>query len=209
MFARLPRLTLALVCLLPAAAAAQPPAAEIALPPGPLRRAAECMARDDEAGAAAHLAGYVADHPDELAIRSYLAELLLRLRRPAEARHHFERYVGLAQEQGGEAAKHLLHCHTKLMEIAQSASDDYGEHLNRGIGLLILSKRLAELGEAASAERLLCKAGGELMLARRRRPGEARPDWYLYDVWSRLGQWGPAGVCLRRARANAALSELT
>ena len=60
-----------------------------------------------------------------------------------------------------------------------------------------------------SAESLLCKAAGELILARRERPDEARPCWYLFEVWSQLAQRQPAARWLRAAEDAAPFSYLT
>ena len=49
----------------------------------------------------------------------------------------------------------------------------------------------------------------ELTLARMRRPGEARPCWYLHGVWTQLAQRQPAVKWLRAARANALPGALT
>src|SRR5208337_4842084 len=107
---------------------------------------------------------------------------------------------------------HLIHCHARLMEIAESIEDDYDEHLHRGIGLLLLAQQRAILPEPEGelpAEGLLCKAAGELTLARTDRPAEARPNWYLHEVWSRLAQRQPALRCLRAAVDAAPFSYLT
>ena len=58
-------------------------------------------------------------------------------------------------------------------------------------------------------EGLLCKAAGELTLARLERPDEARPCWYLYEVWSHLAQRQSALRWLREADAAAPFSYLT
>jgi hypothetical protein len=39
-----------------------------------------------------------------------------------------------------------------------------------------------------------------------RRPGEARPSWYLHGIWSRLAQRRQALRCLRRAEEAAPFS---
>jgi hypothetical protein len=98
------------------------------------------------------------------------------------------------------------------MEIAEAEEDEYGEHLNRGIGLFLLGRQRVVLADAEarlSAESLLFKAAGELMLARVRRPDEARPCWYLHEVWSQLAQSQPAARWLRAAEAEAPFSYLT
>src|SRR5262245_64912620 len=54
----------------------------------------------DDAGALPPLARYVAAHPEHVTIRAHLAELLLKLKKPGEAREQLERYVADAQVQG-------------------------------------------------------------------------------------------------------------
>jgi hypothetical protein len=174
--------------------------------------AAERLEVGDEAGACVHLARHVAAHPEQLTVRSHYAELLMRLKRPDEARKELEGTVVTAQEMGDGALKYLIHCHSRLMELAEDAEDEYAEHLHRGIGLYLLARRRALLddpdGELAT-ETLLCKAAGELALARLERPTEARPCWYLYSVWSKLAQHRPARRWLREADAAAPTSYLT
>ena len=124
----------------------------------------------------------------------------------------YERFIAAAQDDEELANAHLVHCHSRLMEICREASDEYGEHLNRGLGLFHLARQRAALPDPngeLSVESLLCRAAGELMAARLDKPEEARPCWYLYEVWSRLGQKQPAGRWLRAAQAAAPFSELT
>jgi len=166
----------------------------------------------DEAGACPHLRRYVDAHPEQPAIRSHYAELLYRLRRTAEARTEFDRFITDVQDVESETSQTLIHCHSRLMEIAEKEDDYYAEHLNRGIGLLLLARARAELTDPAkdqAREGLLCKAAGELTLARQERPEEARPCWYLYEVWSLLGQRQPATHWLHEARAAAIFTHLT
>jgi tetratricopeptide (TPR) repeat protein len=175
--------------------------------------AAACVERGDEAGAAEHLAEYVAAFPDHHVVRAHYAELLLRLGRAQEAREEFERFIADVQERPELRAKHLVHCHSRLMEIAEAEGDEYAEHLHRGIGLYVLACERADLPDPEdgelSAEGLLCKAAGELTMARLARRDEARPCWYLYEVWTRLDQRQPALRHLREAGAAAPFSYLT
>jgi len=117
------------------------------------------------------------------------------------------------QDESELATKHLVHCYSRLMEIAEAEDDEYAEHLNRGIGLYVLACERAHLpnpneGEL-SVEAVLCKAAGELTMARMVRRDEARPCWYLYAVWSRLDQRQPALRHLREADALAPFTFLT
>jgi tetratricopeptide (TPR) repeat protein len=178
-----------------------------------LSLAAACIECRDEAGAARHLAEYLAAYPDHHVARVHYAELLLRLRHPDQARTQFERFVADIQDESELATKHLVHCYSRLMEIAEAEDDEYAEHLNRGIGLYVLACERAHLpnpneGEL-SVEAVLCKAAGELTMARMARRDEARPCWYLYAVWSRLDQRQPALRHLREADALAPFTYLT
>ncbi len=189
----------------------------LALDPGLARNylslAAAYLEKGDDNLACPYLARYVAAHPEHMIVRSHFAELLWRLQRLPEARVEFERFVADAQEQADEpATKQLIHCHSRLMEIAEACADEYGQHLHRGIGLFLLARERAQLPDPEGTlptEGLLCKAAGELTLARLERPDEARPCWYLYEVWSRLPLRQPALTCLRAAEAAAPFSELT
>ena len=98
------------------------------------------------------------------------------------------------------------------MEIAETLEDEYGEHLHRGIGLFLLAKQRSVAGtadEEMPPEGLLCKAAAELTQARLRRPDQARPSWYLYLVWSKLGRREPALRHLREADEAAPFCDLS
>jgi tetratricopeptide (TPR) repeat protein len=177
-----------------------------------LSLAAAYLALDDRARAAPHLGRYVAAHPGETALRVRYADLLWQVRRDAEARAEFEHCVEAAQQGDPAARSRLIHCHSRLMEIAEANQDVYGEHLHRGIGLYLLARKTAAVAGAEAelpSEGLFCKAAGELTLALEERPDEARPSWYLYQVWSRLAQRRPARRCLREARRASPFSFLT
>jgi tetratricopeptide (TPR) repeat protein len=177
-----------------------------------LSLAAAYLEKGDDAAACPHLAKYAAAYPEHLAVRAHLAELLLRLKRPAEARAEFERFVTEAQDLGEPAPGQMVHCEGRLMELAQADADEYAEHLHRGIGLYLLARERAALPDpdgVLPTEGLLCKAAGELTLAHRDRPGEARPTWYLHEVWSLLARRHQAAGCLRAAEEAAPFTYLT
>ncbi len=176
-----------------------------------LSLAAAFLARGEDERAAPYLERYVAAQPDHLVVRAHYAELLLRLKRPAAARAQFERFIADAQGDEALARQHLVHCHSRLMEIAEGEEDTYGEHLHRGIGLYLLAcqSEALEADGRLSVEGTLFKAIAELTLARLARPEEARPCWYLYAAWSHLAQQQPAARWLRTAEAAAPLSDLT
>jgi tetratricopeptide (TPR) repeat protein len=199
-------------CLLPPTLRAQAPATLSAAQTLPVQR--QDARRQGEADRLVRCYEQsLASFPEHHVVRANYAELLLRLHRTAEARAQFERFVADVQDDP-QLAKHLVHCHSRLMEIAQEEGDDYAEHLHRGIGLYLLARERAELPDDVTEDELtveavLCKAAGELTVARMARRDEARPCWYLYAVWSSLGQRQPALRHLRLADALAPFSDLT
>jgi tetratricopeptide (TPR) repeat protein len=177
-----------------------------------LSLAAVELAQGHEEAAVAHLEHYLQVQPNHLIVRAHLAELLLRLNRGTAARAQYERFIADIQDQEDLSREHLVECHSRVMEIAEKEEDEYGEHLHRGIGLYLLACQRSQMTEQdceLSTEGLLCKAAGELTLARLQRPDEARPCWYLYEVWSHLAQKQPALKWLRAAEAASPLSYLT
>jgi tetratricopeptide (TPR) repeat protein len=177
-----------------------------------LSLAAAFLDKGDNLTACPYLARYVEARPDHLVIRFHYAELLLKLDRPGAARAQFERFVADVQDQPALADAHLIACHSRLMEIAQTEEDEYAEHLHRGIGLYLLGRTRARLhdgGSEMTPESLFCSAAAELTLARLEKRNEARPCWYLHEVWSQLAQSQPAKRWLRAAEADAPFSYLT
>jgi tetratricopeptide (TPR) repeat protein len=174
--------------------------------------AAAYLEMADPAEACVHLAKYVEAYPEDLDLRACHADLLLRMRRFSQARCELERLTAEAQEQSGFDADYLLQAQSRLMQIAQFQQDDYGEHLHRGIGVYLLARRRAALMTMENelpAEALFCKAAAELTTARLLRPQEARPSWYLHEVWSQLGQSQPALLRLGEAAEAAPFTYLT
>ncbi len=177
-----------------------------------LSLAAAYLALGQDELAAEQLERYLRTQPDHCVVRGQYAELLLRLDRTEAARAQFERFDADLQDHDALARQHLVHCHSRLLDIAQAEEDEYAMHLHRGIGLYWLARRRGELSDAdaePSSEGLLCQAASELTLARRRRPDEARPCWYLHEVWACLGQDQPARRWLRAAESAAPFSYLT
>jgi predicted Zn-dependent protease len=172
----------------------------------PLTLAADALGRGDRPAAADHLAAYVRRHPDQLMFRAQLAELLLSLDRPAEAKAEFERFVADAQSAAGPPGKHLVHCHTRLMEIGQRADDRFAERFHRGVGLLRLA---ADLGSDESAEEVLCQALKALTEAKDLRPSDPRVHLYLADAYALTGNRRAAEVARATARDRAAPGSLT
>jgi tetratricopeptide (TPR) repeat protein len=177
-----------------------------------LSLAAAYLEKGDDAAACPHLLRYVEAFPDQYLIRLHLAELLLQLDQRTGARVHFEKCVAGAQDQGALGVAQLIHCHAQLMDLAEADADDYHEHLHRGIGLVILARQRGALTDVEcelSVEELLCKAAAELTLSHLDRPEEARPSWYLYEVWSSLAQRQVARRFLAAASDAAPYSYLT
>jgi tetratricopeptide (TPR) repeat protein len=177
-----------------------------------LSLAAAYLAQGNDAEAEPHLARYLQAQPDHIVARLNYADLLLRLGRPRDARSHLERFIADVQDHETLARQHLVSSHSRIMEIARGEEDRYSEHLHRGIGLYLLACRRAELPEEGgplTEESLLCKAAAELTLARLERPDEARPYWYLHEVWDKLAQQQPATRCLRQASRTAPFTYLT
>jgi hypothetical protein len=177
-----------------------------------LSLAATYLDQGDQERACPELELYLQACPGHLIVRAHYAELLLRLRRDREADAEFRRFAAEAQEKGNELAKQLIHCHSRLMELAEAAEDGYGEHLHRGIGLFLLARdqeARPDPDQRLCPESLLCRAAAELTLARAERPDEAQPCWYLYEVWSCLSQSRAALRCLREADEAAPFSYLT
>jgi tetratricopeptide (TPR) repeat protein len=177
-----------------------------------LSLAAAYLAQDQEEQAAEQLKQYLLAQPNHYLVRGQYAELLLRLDRLGDAREQFERFEADLQDHDTGAGPQLVQCHGRLMDIATRIDDDYARHLHRGIGLYWLARQHGESTEESddlSTESLLCQSASELVQARRERPNEARPCWYLHEVWSRLAQRQPAMRWLRAAEDGAAFSYLT
>ena len=185
------------------------PFPDLERPPAPaedaLTRAADCLDRGDEAGALPHLRAHLDAHPDALMIRAHLAELLLKHGNTAEARGHFEHFVADAQRATGPANAHLIHCHARLMAIAEESGDAYRESLHRGIGLVLLVRKWdadPDRRDETAAEQTLSKAAAALRTAAAERPGDPRAHLYLSEAYGRLGQPSAARAALRAARAG-------
>ena len=178
-----------------------------------LGRAAACIEKGDNAGAVEHFRKHLQAHPEQIMIRAYLAEILLKMKKLPDAQHQFECFIADAQESTGPAKKHVLHCHTRLMEIALDRDDAYSEHLHRGIGMVLLARQL-EAGmnsadvEPGFRERLLCKSVAELTKAKKLRPDEPRPHYYLVEAFTKLDQPRSADRAFQMAKSLSALLPL-
>jgi len=177
-----------------------------------LTLAAESLGRGDEPTAAVHLGAYVRQHPDQLMFRAQLAELLLRLEQTAEAKAEFEQFIAAAQSAAGPVRGHVVHCHTRLMEIAQRTDDPFAEAFHRGVGLVLVVSKLDATGatdDASSREEIVYLAITSLTEARERRPTDPRAALYLADAYDLAGNRRAADVTRAAARNLAAPGALT
>jgi predicted Zn-dependent protease len=189
-------------------ARAAPPAEEV----DHLAEAAACVDRGDEPAAVPHLQAHLTARPDAVMIRAYLAELLLRTGKPAEAREQFERFTRQACGMTGATGQHLVHAHTRLMEIAEAGEDKFAEQLHRGIAMVLLVRKWdAEptVDGGQLAESTLAQAGRALREAERRRPADPRAAVYLAEVYERLGQASAARAAAKRGLAQLPDAGLT
>ncbi len=177
-----------------------------------LSQATALLEKGKEKQACVHLARYLDQHPDQFEVRIRYADLLLRLGRITLAKGQFRRFISDTQDQIDDHYYDHLYCLRRLMDIAEFEDDFYGFHLQRGISLYLLSQRRAKLSDPNgefSVEGILCKAAQELCQARIQEKNQARPCWYLYLVWSKLGQSQLARSYLRETNTLAPFSVLT
>ena len=182
----------------------QPPSPD---PADHLALAAECTGRGDQPAAAGHIERYVRANPDQIMFRAHLAELLFKLDQPERAKFHFDTFVADAQSATGPVKAHLVHCHTRLMEIGGRADDRYTEMLHRGIGLLILVRDTE--GEDEFREEMLCKAIKAFLEAAAEKPTDARVQLYLADAHDLAGNRRGADAARAAAKAFATPGALT
>jgi thioredoxin-like negative regulator of GroEL len=173
-----------------------------------LRRAADCLTRDDLPAAIPHLRTYLSANPDDVPVRLHLAESLFRTGDPA-ARREFERVTA---DAGPRLADRLPHCHARLMALAEAGGDDYAADLHRGLGLLHLADRWAAdpaRRDADQTERALTRAAAAFRRAAAGRPNDARANLHLANTLDRLGQPGPARLARATARRGLPDDRLT
>ncbi len=186
-------------------------ATDAPVPDDPLTLAAECLERGDKPAAATHLDAYVRLHPEQIMFRAHLAELLLKLDRLPDSRRHFEQFIAAAQEATGSPRSHVVHCHTRLMEIGQREEDAFAEEFHRGVGLLLLVKELQAAGvsDEGMMEEVLCKALAALKAAEELRPNDPRVQFYLAEAFDRTENRRAADLALVAARKHAFPGALT
>ena len=182
-------------------AAAVDPSAEA---DDPLTLAAECLARGDPPAAATHFELYVRKHPEQIMFRLHLADLLMTMNRVKEAQIHYEQFIADAQPSVGPPRERLVHCHTRLMEIARINDDRFAERLHSGIGLVLLTRQKIE--DAETREEILCQGITALREAREERPSDPRVYVYLAEAQERAGnRW--AAEAARAAARNFAMPQ--
>lgn len=171
-----------------------------------------CLEQGRPEEACHHLGRFVEANPEHRNARFYWAEMLRRRERPEEAGAQFELVVAGLQEEHFLDLRNLIHCHSRLAELAEKRDDAFGRQLHRGIALWWLAQTPASSAEEEDLvppESLLCKAAAALALAHQLDPEQARPCWYLHNVWRKLGQERSARRFLHRVHSRAAFSPLT
>jgi tetratricopeptide (TPR) repeat protein len=177
-----------------------------------LSLAAAYLAEGKEDRTCDHLEKFLAAQPDHRNARYLYAELLFKRGLRDQARVQFEETIAVSQEDRTVDARHMVHCHGRLMALAEEAQDDYQVQLQRGLGLYWLAQARRQLGDPDGempVEALLCRAAACLSAAHGLQPDAARPTLYLHAIWRRLGQHQQAQRWLTEAAAAAAFSPLT
>jgi hypothetical protein len=169
-----------------------------------LRAAALLVDRGEIAPAIPHLKAHLKQHPDAPMIRAYLAELLMKVGHEGEAKTQYERFVRDADGKDGLAKHHLVHAHTKLMEIAAESDDTFHEYYHRGVALMHLASPAADGGETWNEE-TLSKAMIAIRAAIAAEPGDPKPLLPLMEIQLRLDQ--PAAARQTRMKLKAVLSD--
>ena len=180
-------------------------------PDDPLALAARCLEQGDNSAACTHLDAYVRTHPEQIMFRAQLAELLLRVGRLDDAKAEFERFVADAQAATGPPRSHLVHCHTRLMEIGVRSDDRFAELFHRAVGLLLLVREqdADPNRDAEFREEILCKAVKSLAEAKELRPLDPRVHVYLAEAYDGLGNPRAADAERAAARRVVAPGSLT
>jgi len=176
-----------------------------------LPQASQALERGDHARAGELLREYAERHPESKHARMFYAEVLAKLGRTNESSIEFEKAIVRLQEDKTADLALFVHCHGRLLDLAEAEGDAFHAHLHRGLGLYWLAqqKRTPTDDDATPTEAILCKAALELTAARALKPSEARPNWYLHLAWRQLGQTAPAQRWRAEAEAASHFTYLT
>ena len=146
--------------------------------------AAQCLERGDNQAAIPHLEDYLRDYPEALMLRAQLAELYWQQQQADAAETEFERFIADAQtSSSSQAQRHMIHCRTRLMELAEQRGDQAAMARQQAIGLWLLVQRWQsqpERADAIMAERTLAQALDALRIANVLDPTDTRV--YLYSA---------------------------
>jgi tetratricopeptide (TPR) repeat protein len=177
-----------------------------------LPQASQALERGDHAQACELLRSYAERHPESKHARAFYAEVLAKLGKGAEASVEFEKAIARLQAEKTIDLALIVHCHGRLIDLADEDADEFHVHLHRGLGLYWLAQQKRhgdEPPDAPTTESILCKAALELTTAHAIVPGESRPTWYLYLIWRQLGQTAAAQRWLRETQITSPYSYLT
>jgi Tfp pilus assembly protein PilF len=148
-----------------------------------LSLAADCLDREDTAGAVTHLSSHLDRHPDQPVIRALLAAQYASLGQWADAAREYDAAIGELMEDPDASRDQLIQCHTKRVKVAAEMDDERIEARHRGIALLLIA------GKVESPDRaLLSEALGHLKSACDGDRTDAVAHLYLGDCLMKLGQ---------------------
>ena len=181
-------------------------------PGNSLDSAADCLERGDKIGAIPHLKNYLEHYPHALMLRAQLAELYLQQAQNGDAEVEYQRFICDAQSNDGQAYRHMVHCRTRLMELAELEGNDQAMARHQGIGLWLLVQRWQsdpERYDPIMAEQTLDRALDSLRQAATLDPSDATVHVYLAFVLSDLKQPEAARNAWRSAQEQRPDPRLT
>lgn len=177
-----------------------------------LNSAADCLERGDSLAAIPHLEEYLEHYPQALMLRAQLAELYLQQEQTINAQSEFERFISEAQTSDGQAHRHMVHCQTRLMELAELEGDRAAMCRHQAIGLWLLVQRWQadlERFDPVMAERTLSMALDSLRQAETLEPNNASVHLYKAFVLTGLNQHEAARNAWRAAQEQRPDPRLT
>lgn len=152
-----------------------------------LSRAADCLDREDTAGAVAHLGEHLDRHSDQPVIRALLAAQYASLGQWADAAREYDAAIEELMEDPDSSRDQLIQCHTKRVKVAAEMDDERVEARHRGIALLLIAGKFETPDRA-----LLNEALGHLKSACDGDRNDAIAHLYLGDCLMKLGQCSAA-----------------